>query len=301
MDIPNYPPAKKSRIDEGSTSKENEDGNDPRFNLSPIREEVYEDDLQKTIESLQEALMETKKRLKKATDRVQDYRRQLMVSKKEETFLLPPKNLSTLSKMSSSNSTPAKRALDEKENLIPSKRARNGDPSSSKAGTKEHTKEQGSTSRINDEPGDSIVEIFVVSEELYEENPQNSIEGLKGFLEEAERNLQNEYERNQSYTDVLRAAKDALSRVRDNAWGHSRNQNVYRLQEYLLDLAAHDMLVVGMDTSDTAVEWTMSELIRHPRAMKKLQKELEEVVGMNRMAEESDLDKLNYLDMVVKE
>ncbi|KAF5737869.1 Cytochrome P450 [Tripterygium wilfordii] len=61
------------------------------------------------------------------------------------------------------------------------------------------------------------------------------------------------------------------------------------------------MLVVGMDTSDTAVEWTMSELIRHPRAMKKLQKELEEVVGMNRMAEESDLDKLNYLDMVVKE
>nr|WNO46801.1 cytochrome P450 736A357 [Tripterygium hypoglaucum] len=62
-----------------------------------------------------------------------------------------------------------------------------------------------------------------------------------------------------------------------------------------------DMLVGGMDTSATAVEWTMSELIRHPRAMEKLQKELEEVVGMNRMAEESDLEKLNYLDMVVKE
>ncbi|KAF5747431.1 cytochrome P450 CYP736A12-like protein [Tripterygium wilfordii] len=53
-----------------------------------------------------------------------------------------------------------------------------------------------------------------------------------------------------------------------------------------------------MDTSATAVEWAMSELIRHPRAMKKLQKELKEVVGMNRMVEESDLEKLDYLDMV---
>ncbi|XP_038701711.1 cytochrome P450 71AU50-like [Tripterygium wilfordii] len=62
-----------------------------------------------------------------------------------------------------------------------------------------------------------------------------------------------------------------------------------------------DMLAGGMDTSATAVEWAMSELIRHPRAMKKLQKELKEVVGMNRMVEESDLEKLDYLDMVVKE
>ncbi|XP_070003058.1 cytochrome P450 71AU50-like [Nicotiana sylvestris] len=35
--------------------------------------------------------------------------------------------------------------------------------------------------------------------------------------------------------------------------------------------------------------------------MKKLQKELEEVVGIERMLEESDLENLKYLDMVVKE
>ncbi|MCD7459895.1 hypothetical protein HAX54_042212 [Datura stramonium] len=35
--------------------------------------------------------------------------------------------------------------------------------------------------------------------------------------------------------------------------------------------------------------------------MKKLQKELQEVVGLERMVEESDLENLNYLDMVVKE
>ncbi|XP_038698083.1 MLO-like protein 6 [Tripterygium wilfordii] len=125
--------------------------------------------------------------------------------------------------------------MDGKEDLVPSKRARIEDPSSSKE-TK--IKEKGSTSRNTDESDDSVVEISVISEELYKENPRNSIEGLKRLLEEAKRNLQNEYERNRSYTDVLRSARDALIGVRDNAWGYSRNQNVYQLQTSLLDLAA---------------------------------------------------------------
>lgn len=61
------------------------------------------------------------------------------------------------------------------------------------------------------------------------------------------------------------------------------------------------MIVAGMDTSATVIEWAMSELIRHPQAMKKLQKELETVVGMDQMVEESHLEKLGYLEMVVKE
>lgn len=62
-----------------------------------------------------------------------------------------------------------------------------------------------------------------------------------------------------------------------------------------------DMLVASMDTSSTATEWAISELIKHPRIMKKVQEELETVVGMDRMVEESDLEKLEYLDMVIKE
>ncbi|OIT27085.1 cytochrome p450 cyp736a12 [Nicotiana attenuata] len=62
-----------------------------------------------------------------------------------------------------------------------------------------------------------------------------------------------------------------------------------------------DMFIAAMDTSATSVEWILTELLRHPQAMKKLQRELEEVVGMDRMVEESDLKKLKYLDMVVKE
>ncbi|KAK4373837.1 hypothetical protein RND71_004514 [Anisodus tanguticus] len=62
-----------------------------------------------------------------------------------------------------------------------------------------------------------------------------------------------------------------------------------------------DMLVAAMGSSSTAVEWILTELLRHPHVIKKLQKELEEVVGLERMVKESDLEKLKYLDMVVKE
>ncbi|XXG89556.1 hypothetical protein AAC387_Pa12g1530 [Persea americana] len=62
-----------------------------------------------------------------------------------------------------------------------------------------------------------------------------------------------------------------------------------------------DLLLAGMDTSSTATEWALSELIKHLSAMKKAQQELETVVGRVRMVDESDLVKLDYLDMVVKE
>ncbi|KAL3339465.1 hypothetical protein AABB24_028196 [Solanum stoloniferum] len=62
-----------------------------------------------------------------------------------------------------------------------------------------------------------------------------------------------------------------------------------------------DLLVASMDTSSTAVEWILSEVLRHPDVMKKLQNEMERVVGRNRMVEEMDLESLEYLDMVIKE
>uniref|UniRef100_A0A0V0HL19 Putative ovule protein n=1 Tax=Solanum chacoense TaxID=4108 RepID=A0A0V0HL19_SOLCH len=62
-----------------------------------------------------------------------------------------------------------------------------------------------------------------------------------------------------------------------------------------------DMIVAAIDTSATSIEWILTELLRHPHVMKKLQKELDQVVGLERMVKESDLEKLNYLDMVVKE
>ncbi|CAH2080678.1 unnamed protein product [Thlaspi arvense] len=64
---------------------------------------------------------------------------------------------------------------------------------------------------------------------------------------------------------------------------------------------AVDMIVGAFDTSSVAIDWIMTELIRHPRVMKKLKEELKNVVGDDRMVEEEDLAQLNYLDMIIKE
>ncbi|MBA0799919.1 hypothetical protein Gohar_010398 [Gossypium harknessii] len=61
-----------------------------------------------------------------------------------------------------------------------------------------------------------------------------------------------------------------------------------------------DMIVASLDTSAATLEWALSELIRHPSVMLKFQQELESVIG-KRMVEETDLPKLEYLDMVVRE
>ncbi|PQQ05515.1 cytochrome P450 CYP736A12 [Prunus yedoensis var. nudiflora] len=78
-------------------------------------------------------------------------------------------------------------------------------------------------------------------------------------------------------------------------------ESEYRIERSNIKAIILDMLAGAMDTTATAIEWTLSELIKHPWVMKKVQKELEHVVGMEREVEESDLEKLEYLDMVVKE
>lgn len=61
------------------------------------------------------------------------------------------------------------------------------------------------------------------------------------------------------------------------------------------------MLAASVDTTATSVEWILSELFRQPRVMKKVQEELEQTIGLTRMVDETELDNLKYLDMVVKE
>ncbi|XP_031093495.1 cytochrome P450 CYP736A12-like [Ipomoea triloba] len=62
-----------------------------------------------------------------------------------------------------------------------------------------------------------------------------------------------------------------------------------------------DLLVTSMDTSSTAIDWIMSELLKNPEIMKKVKKEIERQVGYDRMVEEEDLEHFEYLEMVIKE
>lgn len=62
-----------------------------------------------------------------------------------------------------------------------------------------------------------------------------------------------------------------------------------------------DIVIGGMDTTVTTVEWAMALILQHPKVMRKVQEELTEIVGLNSRVEEAHLLKLEYLKAVVKE
>ena len=62
------------------------------------------------------------------------------------------------------------------------------------------------------------------------------------------------------------------------------------------------MFAAGTDTTSTAMEWAMAEVITHPDSMRKLQDELRAAVGgSGHVITEDHIDKLHYLKAVVKE
>ncbi|KAL0447520.1 UNVERIFIED_CONTAM: Premnaspirodiene oxygenase [Sesamum latifolium] len=63
----------------------------------------------------------------------------------------------------------------------------------------------------------------------------------------------------------------------------------------------YDMFSAGTDTSSTAIDWTMAELMRNPRVMAKAQAEVREVFKGSKIIQETDLQKLKYLKLVIRE
>ena len=59
--------------------------------------------------------------------------------------------------------------------------------------------------------------------------------------------------------------------------------------------------MAGSDTTSTSLEWLMAELIRHPNVMKKVQEEVRRVVGEKTNIEMNDINKMEYLNCVIKE
>ncbi|RDY12068.1 Cytochrome P450 71A1, partial [Mucuna pruriens] len=63
----------------------------------------------------------------------------------------------------------------------------------------------------------------------------------------------------------------------------------------------YDMFVGGTDPAAVTLEWAISELVRNPTIMKKVQEEVRKVVGHKSNVEENDINQMHYLKCVVKE
>ncbi|PIN03542.1 Cytochrome P450 CYP2 subfamily [Handroanthus impetiginosus] len=62
-----------------------------------------------------------------------------------------------------------------------------------------------------------------------------------------------------------------------------------------------DLLDGGTDTSATTIEWTIHEILRHPRILQQAKEELDRVIGRNRWVEENDFPQLPYIDAIIME
>ncbi|MFS7985514.1 putative premnaspirodiene oxygenase [Helianthus anomalus] len=62
-----------------------------------------------------------------------------------------------------------------------------------------------------------------------------------------------------------------------------------------------DVIGAGSDTSSTVIEWAMSELLRNPSIMEKAQTEVRRVFSTKSTVDETDIQSLDFLKMVIKE
>nr|CQR79400.1 16T3O protein [Catharanthus roseus] len=62
-----------------------------------------------------------------------------------------------------------------------------------------------------------------------------------------------------------------------------------------------DIIAGGTETSSTAVDWAMAEMMRNPHVMKKAQKEIREAFNGKEKIEENDIQNLKYLKLVIQE
>ncbi|RDX91294.1 Cytochrome P450 84A1, partial [Mucuna pruriens] len=78
-------------------------------------------------------------------------------------------------------------------------------------------------------------------------------------------------------------------------------QNSIRLTKDNIKAIIMDVMFGGTETVASAIEWAMAELMRSPEDQKRVQRELADVVGLDRRVEESDFEKLTYLKCALKE
>ncbi|CAH9073584.1 unnamed protein product [Cuscuta europaea] len=92
---------------------------------------------------------------------------------------------------------------------------------------------------------------------------------------------------------------DALLSVTDREFESVGNSYT---RETIIKAALHSVLVDGADTLGLNLEWVLSNLLNNPIALKKVQEEINTIIGGNeRWVQDSDIEQMVYLQAAVKE
>lgn len=87
---------------------------------------------------------------------------------------------------------------------------------------------------------------------------------------------------------------DVVMANRDNSEGE-------RLSTTNIKALLLNLFTAGTDTSSSAIEWALAEMMKNRRILKKAQAEMDQVIGRNRRLLESDIPNLPYLRAICKE
>nr|AFK79030.1 cytochrome P450 CYP736A53 [Bupleurum chinense] len=128
----------------------------------------------------------------------------------------------------------------------------------------------------------------------YKQKSKQLDEMLELIIDEHEQNLNDSHKGNPDVVDEM----ILLSR-NDSSKNHHELAKL--LDRPSIKSIVIDIITASINTSSISIDWILTELMKHPTAMKKCQEELTSVVGLDRMVEEKDLPKLEYLYMVIKE
>uniref|UniRef100_A0A1J3J6H8 Cytochrome P450 71B2 n=1 Tax=Noccaea caerulescens TaxID=107243 RepID=A0A1J3J6H8_NOCCA len=97
-----------------------------------------------------------------------------------------------------------------------------------------------------------------------------------------------------SPTDIVAVMLDLI--------GKQGKEDYFKLSNDNIKAVLMDVFLAGIDTSVITMVWTMTELARNPKVMKKVQEEIRTTLGTEKKTiTEQDLNKVDYLQLIIKE
>ncbi|XP_054781214.1 flavonoid 3',5'-hydroxylase 1-like [Prosopis cineraria] len=112
---------------------------------------------------------------------------------------------------------------------------------------------------------------------------------LKKMVEDHETTLDYEGNKKADFLDILMANREEAS---DEEGG----LNFTNIKAILLNF-----FTAGTHSSSSTIIWALTEMLKNPNILKKAQREIDQVVGKERLVLESDLQNLPYLQAICKE